>query len=143
MKKIKVLILPSDQFGVGHYRSIWPAQEIQKSHSDEFEVDIRLQQPVVDTDIGKFDIVHFHRRINEPDKTIEWIKRFREGGAIVICDLDDYWIPFRGHPAREMVMKHKTHLQIMDACRAADIVTTTTTIFEKHIQKDLNKNIDI
>ncbi len=106
-------------------------------------MDIRLQQPVVDSDIGKFDIVHFHRRINEPDKTVEWVKRFRDGGAIVICDMDDYWLPFHGHPAREMVMKHKTHTQIMDAGKAADIVTTTTGIYERYIQKSLNKTTHI
>jgi len=87
--------------------------------------------------------VHFHRRINEPEKTVEWINRFKEGGAIVICDIDDYWLPFRGHPARDMVMKHKTHLQIMEAAKASDIVTTTTTIYERHIKKDLNPNTHI
>ena len=142
-KKIRVLIIPSDPFGVGHYRSIWPAQEIQKNHNDEFEVDIRLQQAITDSDIGKFDIVHFHRRINEPEKTVEWIKRFQESGAVVVADLDDYWIPFHGHPVRELVLKKKTHVQIMDACSTADYVTTTTEFFAKHISDKLNKNVHI
>lgn len=143
MSKIKVLVIPSDQFGVGHYRSIWPAQEIQKNHSDEFEVDIRLQQPILDEDIGKFDIVHFHRRINGPEETVDWIKRFQEAGAIVIADQDDYWVPFHGHPAREMVIKHKTHNQIMEAGRAANFVTTTTELYAKHIRKSINPNCHI
>ena len=37
-KKIRVLMCPSDGQGVGHFRSIWPAQAIQKFHSEDFEV---------------------------------------------------------------------------------------------------------
>lgn len=143
MSKIRVLIIPSDPFGVGHYRSIWPAQEIQKNHSDEFEVDIRLQQPVLESDIGKFDIVHFHRRINQAEKTVEWIKKFQDAGAIVIGDMDDYWVPFQGHPARELVIKNKIHTQIVEANRATDYVTTTTEIYAKHIREKINNNVHI
>lgn len=143
MKKIRVLIVPSDSFGVGHYRSIWPAQEIQKNHSDKFEVDIRLQQPIEDKDIGKFDIVHFHRRINGPDETVEWIKKFQDAGAVVIADMDDYWVPFHGHPAREIVIKNGIHMQIQAAGKAADIVTTTTELYANHIRKNINPNVTI
>ena len=31
---------PSDGQGVGHFRSIWPAQAIQKFHSEDFEVEV-------------------------------------------------------------------------------------------------------
>jgi len=141
--KIKVLVIPSDQFGVGHYRSIWPAQEIQKNHSDEFEVDIRLQQPITEADIGKFDIVHFHRRVNSPEETVSWINKLRDGGAIVISDIDDFWMPFHGHPARTLILKNKVHIQIQDAIRASDWITTTTEIYAKHIREKLNKNVHI
>lgn len=143
MDKIRVLILPSDPYGVGHYRSIWVGQEIQRNHSSDFDVDIRLMQPVTDDDIGKFDIVHFHRRINEPENTESWIKRFQDSGAIVVCDMDDYWIPFMGHPVRDLVMKNKVHSQIIVAGRASNYVTTTTDIFASHISKDINKNVHV
>lgn len=100
-------------------------------------------QPVVDDDIGKFDIVHFHRRINEPENTEAWIKRFQDSGAIVVCDMDDYWIPFHGHPVRDLVIKNKIHSQIIVAGRASDYVTTTTDIFASHIAKDVNKNVHV
>ena len=141
--KIRILIVPSDPFGVGHYRSIWVAQEIQKNHSNEFDVDIRLQTPITEDDLGKFDIVHFHRRINEPEASVDWIKRFQDAGAIVVSDIDDYWTPFKGHPAYEIVMKNKIHLQIMDVQRHADYVTTTTELYAKHIRERLNKNVHI
>jgi len=142
-KKIRVLIVPSDSYGVGHYRSIWPAQMIQKNHSDEFEVDIRLQQPVVEEDLGRYDIVHFHRRLNSQDETVNWISRFKDAGVIVVSDIDDYWIPFRGHPAYELVMKRNIHTHIMEVQRQADYVTTTTELYARHIRERLNKNVHI
>lgn len=133
--KIKVLIIPSDSFGVGHYRSIWPAQAIQKYYGEEFEVDIRLNLPITEKDIGKFDIVHFHRRINKPEETIFWINKFKDSGCCVIADLDDYWIPFCGHPARDIVLKNNVHLQILKSIKESNYITTTTDIFKKHIVK--------
>lgn len=127
----------------GHYRSIWPAQEIQKNHSDEFSVDVRLMQPVSDEDVGRFDIVHYHRRINEPDKTKEWAERFKKSGAIVISDIDDYWLPFAGHPAYYMVVKKGIHHQIFEAVKCADWVTTTTEIYARHIREKANPNVHV
>lgn len=142
MKKTRVLLIPSDPYGVGHYRSIWIAQQMEKAHSDEFYVDVRLQTPITEDDLGKFDIVHFHRRINRQEDTLEWIKRFREAGAIVVSDIDDYWVPFPGHPARELVVSKGLHLDIQQTQRAADWVTTTTEIYAKHLRK-LNKRVKV
>lgn len=141
-EKIKVLVIPSDPFGVGHYRSIWPSQMIQKQHSEEFEIDIRLNVPVLEEDIGKFDIVHFHRKINEPEKTVEWIEKFKKSGAIVVCDVDDFWTPFPGHPVREIVLMQGVHMQIIEAIQHSDYVTTTTELFASHIRKH-NPNVKI
>ena len=128
---------------MGHFRSIWPAQEIQKNHSDEFEVDIRLNQPITEDDIGKYDLVTFHRRINKAEDTVEWINKLKDGGAILIGDMDDYWIPFFSHPAREMVIKNNVHGMIVAANKAADYVTTTTEIYAKYIRNKINKNVHI
>jgi hypothetical protein len=43
-KKIRVLIIPSDTQGVGHFRSIWPAQAMEKHFGDEIEVEINFTQ---------------------------------------------------------------------------------------------------
>lgn len=143
MNKIKVCFWPSDLFGVGHYRSIWIAQEIQKAHSDDFEVDIKMNEIPTDSDVGKYDIHHFHRRIGNPDETVDWIKKFQEAGAIVIGDMDDYWMPFHGHPARDLVIRNKTHVQIVNVNKAADYVTTTTELYKKHIEATVNPNVHI
>lgn len=143
MSKIKMCFWPSDSFGVGHYRSIWPAQEIQKYHSDEFEVSIRLNELPKEEDIGKYDIHHYHRRIGRPEETAEWVKKFRDAGAIMVADIDDYWMPFHGHPARQLVLKNNTHVQILESIKIADWVTTTTGIYARHIIEKANKNVKI
>jgi len=142
MDKIRVLLVPSDPYGVGHYRSIWPAQMMQKLYPDEFHVDVRLQQPVTDADLGKFDIIHFHRRLNSESETLEWIRKFKESGAVVISDIDDYWVPFPGHPARMLVLSKQLHLDIQAIQKAADWVTTTTELYAKHLRK-LNKRVHL
>jgi glycosyltransferase involved in cell wall biosynthesis len=126
----------------GHYRSICPSQTLQKNHSNDFEIDIRLNVPVLEEDLGKFDIVHFHRRINDPEKTIEWIEKFQKAGAIVVCDVDDYWVPFEGHPIRELVILQGVHLHIVEAIKHSDYISTTTEIFASHIRK-YNPNVKI
>jgi glycosyltransferase involved in cell wall biosynthesis len=143
MKKIKVLFLPSDRFGVGHFRAIWPAQEIQKNHSDEFEIDIKINVPVLEDDLGKYDIIHFHRRINTEDETVAWIKKFQDAGAIVVADIDDFWTPFKEHPAYSIVIKKGINLKIIQVCKAADYVTTTTELYAAHLRQKVNPNVHI
>ena len=140
--KIRVLLVPSDPYGVGHYRSIWPAQMMQKLFPDEFEVDVRLMMPITEKDLGKFDIVHFHRKINGQEETLEWIEKFKKSGAVVISDIDDFWMPFHSHPARMLVEQSGLHLDIQKTQKAADWVTTTTEIYAKHLRK-LNPNVHI
>ena len=141
-KKIRVLLIPSDPYGVGHFRSIWPAQMIQKNHSDEFEVTVNLMTRVLEEEIGKYDIVHFHRKINEQNETLDMIKKFRAAGAIIISDIDDFWVPFYGHPARDLVVSTGLHIDIMEVQRQSDWVTTTTEIYAKHLRK-LNPNVHL
>lgn len=117
------------------YRQIWPAQALHNYHDDNVHVDILLQTPVTEDDLGKYDIVHFHRRINTQEDTLDWIKRFQNSGAIVVADIDDYWIPFDGHPAKNLVVKNRLHVQIVETLRAVDWITTTTSIFAEYIRK--------
>lgn len=103
---------------------------------------MRLHVPVTDADLGKYDIVHFHRRINKDEDTLEWIEKFRRAGSIVISDIDDFWLPFPGHPARELVKAKGLHVDIMAFQKAADVVTTTTELYAKYLRK-LNPNVHI
>jgi len=140
-KKIKLLIAPSDGQGVGHFRSIWPAQSISKYHSDEFEVEINLQPNVDNIEyLKQFDIIHFHRHFGPHEKMDEVFAQLRAAGVILIMDIDDFWEPPTTHPLFEIVRKEGLTDKIKEVVKKSDYVTTTTSIFAKHIEK-LNPNV--
>lgn len=61
-------------------------------------------------------------------------------GIVVIVDIDDYWLPGKEHPLHDLILTHKIHEKIVANLKAADYVTTTTTIFADEIRK-FNKNV--
>lgn len=143
MTKIRVLGLPSDLFGVGHYRIIWPLLSLQKNHGDEFDIELRTPgHPVRNEDLSKFDVVHFHRRLGEQEQTIEWMRKFDAAGVVVILDIDDYWTPFSGHPVEILAKNAKLDEVIKSCIRRAPHVTTTTSIFADLI-RPMNKHVHV
>lgn len=142
MSKINVLVLPSDTTGVGKFRSVDPHTKLQDLYGDEFHVDIDYSPKFTDVSYWKnYQIVHFHRSIgNNPQRSSETIKMINRLGIVTICDLDDYWLPTKEHPAHALVMKNGLHKNIQDSLKLANYVTTTTEIFKKEIEK-LNKNV--
>ena len=105
-KKIKLLIVPSDGQGVGHFRSIWPAQSISKYHGEDFDVEINLQPNVDNIEyLKQFDIIHFHRHFGPHEKMDEVFAKLRAEGVILIMDIDDFWEPPTTHPLFEIVRK--------------------------------------
>ncbi len=64
MKKIKVLVVPSDRTGVGYFRSTNPHIALENMYSDEFNVDIDYE-PQLDNDewLKQYDIIHYHRTL--------------------------------------------------------------------------------
>ena len=61
-KKIKVLVVPSDQFGVGLYRSVSPHTQLDKLYGDEFDVEINYNPPWSNHEFfDKYDIIHIHK----------------------------------------------------------------------------------
>lgn len=134
-KKIKVLFAPSDNAGVGHYRNIWPAQEIQKKFGDDFFVEINMDF-VSDINYYKqFDIIHFHRQLGPYENMEPMIRELRKSGVIVIMDIDDYWVPPKTHPMYLAAIKDKLPEKVTSSFKMVDYVTTTTDIFAKHIEK--------
>ena len=80
-EKIKVLIVPSDTMGVGHFRSIWPAQSMEKYHSDDFEVEINSTPRVENIEyMSQFDIIHFHRHLGAYETSAEAWGKLKEAG---------------------------------------------------------------
>lgn len=142
-EKIKILMVPSDIAGVGHYRNIWPGQEINRKHSDRFKIEIEHMPDFGNMEYFKqFDIIHFHRQLGPFDAQENFIKELRKNNIVVICDIDDYWMPPKEHPMYGAAIKENLAEKITATFKMVDYVTTTTGIFASHISK-YNKNIHI
>lgn len=143
MKKIKLLLVPSDQHGVGHFRSIWPAQAIERHHKDEMEVEINVSPDYNDLEYFKqFDIVHFHRQLGDINTSPTQIQKLKDLGLTVIMDIDDYWEPFGAHPLYFIIMQEKIGEKIKNQFHMVDYMTTTTEIFKKELLK-YNDNVAV
>jgi len=141
MSKINVLVLPSDRTGVGKFRSVEPHIFLQNLYPDDFHVDIDYEPKIDDENYWKnYQIVHFHRSIGGRDDSPMIVERLNKWGIVTIVDLDDYWLPTKEHPAHALVMERGIHKKICENVRAAQYVTTTTSIYADEIKK-LNKNV--
>ena len=136
-------MIPSDTQGVGHFRSIWPAQSIEKHFKDEVEVEINHQPNTQNVEYFKqFDIIHFHRHIGPYEGSAELFPKIKESGTVLVMDIDDFWEPPTTHPLYEIVKKDKLAEKITGNLKLADYVTTTTSVFANEIKK-YNKNVHV
>jgi len=141
MKKINVLVVPSDRTGVGAFRSINPHIALENNYPDEFVVHIDYE-PQLDNDewLKQYDVIHYHRTLGPYEKMEALNKRLKEMGIVSIMDIDDYWAPGNHHPAYHIIKNAKLDEKIEGNVRVANYVTTTTSIFADEIRK-LNKNV--
>jgi hypothetical protein len=76
-KKIKILVIPSDRYGCGFFRSLQPHQYIQEHYSDLFEIDIRYELPKdipLEKFFGEYDIIHMHKQLDNNCELINMMK---------------------------------------------------------------------
>lgn len=140
-KTYRILIAPSDLAGVGHFRSIWLAQQIDKSFADDFYVEIDIMPDFNNLEhLKSFDLIHFHRQLGPFEKMKENFKSLKDAGVILVMDLDDYWAPPQTHPLYGIAIKEKIAEKTIKTMQLSDYVTTTTNVFAKHISK-YNKNV--
>jgi len=144
MSKIRILVLPSDRTGVGKFRSVEPHIFLQNQNPNDFHIDIDYEPKINDDNFWKsYDMVHFHRTITkEYTETPILIEKLHKWGIVTVCDVDDYWLPGKEHPAHALIMNSKLHEKIRDNVKAAQYVTTTTELFAQEIKK-INKNVFI
>jgi len=142
MKKIKVLVLPSDRAGVGRYRSVDPHVNLQNNYPNEFQIEIDYEPKIHDDNYWKkYDIIHFHRSIGQDfDECLKVLKKLKSWGIITIGDIDDYWLPTKEHPIHQLIVTSKMNVQIVQNLKTCDYVTTTTELFAQEIRK-FNKNV--
>ena len=61
-KKINVLVVPSDTFGVGLYRSVSPHNHLSRLYGEEFNVEIKYDVNFADlSTFDIYDIIHIHK----------------------------------------------------------------------------------
>ena len=143
-KKIRVLVCPSDSYGVGLYRSRRPHEKLQELYGDEFEVEINMNPNWADfQSFEKYDIIHFHKGLfnDEGQKVFHnALRYFKEHNITTIMDIDDNWDVGQFHPLYLSNKAIKAPEKITTNFTLVDYVTTTTSIFGNKIKK-WNKNV--
>ena len=145
-KKIKVLVVPSDEYGVGLYRSKRPHEQLQKMFGDEFEVQIMMNPNWADFKwFEQFDIIHFHKGLFSDEGQVIFhnaLRYFKEHNITTVMDIDDNWDVGQYHPLYLSNKAIKAPEKITTNFRLVDYVTTTTEIYANKIRK-WNKNVVI
>lgn len=141
-KKINVLVVPSDKFGVGYYRSVGPHTYLDKLYGDEFEVEINYQPNYLDLEsFKKYDIIHIHKGlINNMDAFWKFLDYCKANHIVTVMDIDDNWDVGKQHPLYLTHKKLGLDKMIIENMKRFDYVTTTTDIFANKIKK-YNTNV--
>lgn len=139
MSKIKILAIPSDQFGVGKYRMLDPYKFIGDNYHDEVHVDITYNVENRDDIFHQYNIVIFHSFIHQlpHEQNISRIKWLKDQGIKVIMDIDDLWHVDHRHPLYYHIMKEKIGDKKIEMLRLVDYITTTTPVFANTIKEKL------
>ncbi len=141
MKKLKVLVVPSDRTGVSYYRSTIPHLHLENNYPNEFHVDIDYE-PQLNNDewLKQYDIIHYHRTICDYGQMPSLLDKLKSLNIVAIMDIDDYWAPGTHHPAYHIIKNNGLDTKIANNVKISQYVTTTTSIFADEISK-LNKNV--
>jgi hypothetical protein len=143
--RIKILFYNLDGAGVNYFRTLTPAMELDKNHSDEFYTEINPQidfnDPKFVDYLKTFHIIHYHRQfLGDSQQMVQLANELKKSGTILMCDIDDYWILHKQHPFYGMAIEKKLHVPIIENLKIADYVTTTTDLFAEEIRKVTGKD---
>lgn len=141
---MKILFVPTDNNGVGKFRSVDPAKMLHKMYGDKIHTEINVNPEYFNPEkMMKFDIIHIHRSPNEDlADGANIINMLKGWGIKVFLDIDDYWVPDSMNPFFKYSMEKQIPKYIQANIIAADHVTTTTEILAKEIRK-YNKNVTV
>lgn len=144
-KKIKILFYCLDSAGVNYFRMLTPAMEIERNHSDEFQVEINpsldFNKPETIDYLKTFDIIHYHRQLVDNTTKLQALaKELNAAGTQLVVDLDDYWYLHKDHPFYPSSIESKLHVPIIENIKISNYCTTTTDIFAAEIKKITKKN---
>jgi len=137
-KRIKLLVCPSDVQGVGHFRSIWMAQQLRKSHKEELQIKIDVTPDFTNINyLSSFDIIHFHRQLGPFEASEKLFAELQSKGTVLVMDIDDFWSPPPTHPLYDLVKAEKIDKHIENNLKLVDWVTTTTEIFAEKSKRSI------
>lgn len=144
-KKIRILFYNVDGAGVNYFRTLTPATEIERNHSEDIYVDIinslDFDSPETITYLKNFDIIHYHRQLHPDINKMRALARdLKNSGVVLVMDIDDYWHLHDKHPFYSVSRDRKMPEIIMENLKLADYVTTTTDIFAEEIRKVTGKD---
>lgn len=138
---MKAYVFPSDEYGVGHYRMIWPSLAV----ASEGHMAVKVVPPRQDGGIGGWigpggrlehawapedaDVVVMQRVTRAV--TVAILRKLREQGVATVVDVDDDLTCIDPanpafsviHPRRD---PNNNWTWLTDACREADMVTCST-----------------
>jgi glycosyltransferase involved in cell wall biosynthesis len=143
--KIRILFYNLDGAGVNYFRTLTPATELDRNHSEDFYVEINpeldFNDPKTIDYLKTFHIIHYHRQFLPDPKQMQLLAtELRKSGVILIVDIDDYWQLHKNHPFYGLAQEKKMHIPILENLKIADYVTTTTDIFADEIRKVTGKD---
>lgn len=143
-KRINVLVVPSDTFGVGKYRSVSPHVKLDAMYGADFNVEINYNPNWGNlSSFNNYDIIHFHKGLyGDMDMFWNALEYFKAMGITTIMDIDDAWDVGQFHPLFVSNRAQKIPEKITKNLRMVDYVTTTTEIFAKKIRRH-NQNVVI
>lgn len=137
---MKIVVYPADKFGCGHFRMIWPAQELQRAGHDveivtaqDRRVRVHMEgEEVTDIEVGDTDVIVFQRLTHR--WMVQTIPILRRKGVAVVVDIDDdltsidpnnpaWWSV---HPRVKGQEGMHAWKNLNFACREATLVTTST-----------------
>lgn len=140
MNKIKILFYNRDKAGVNYFRTQTPATQLERDHSDSFDIEITSQLDFSKEEtleyLKGFDIIHYHRSLVSGIENIRTIyPQLKVAGVKLIADVDDYWYLDKTHPYYSISLEQKMHEEFIYSLKLSDYVTTTTDMFADEIKK--------
>ena len=146
MQKFKVLVLSSDNDGVGYYRILNPHTCLT---DPEIEVDIRLltdsSLPLSDENfLSQYKILFFNKAIpfTNPDYAEHFDSLLKKHNIKVVYDIDDYWVLTNSHPNYKIWRDQNAQEVIEQQIMKSDAVTTTTHFLSEKI-KEFKSNVHV
>lgn len=147
--KIRILFYNLDGAGVNYFRTLTPAMELERNHSDDFHVEINssidFNDPNILDYLKSFHIIHYHRQfLPDTKQMLNLAVELRKSGTVLINDIDDYWNLHKNHPYYQVSFENKLHIPILENLKIADYITTTTDNFSNEIKKITGKdNVEV